>query len=1067
MSNQASLKLSSAEQYQHEYSKLNLEQRQAVDAIDGPVMVLAGPGTGKTQVLALRIANILRQTDVGPRGILAMTFTDAAAQNMRERLLRVVGLDAYAITIVTFHAFCAEVIRDNPESFPQFGMSVPLTDPDKFEVMRAILDNNHFEQLRPPNTPYRNIKKILTAIGELKQENLSQMEFRKLLQEERLAFEAEKSQLRDTVMRKRLKALEQQEELAEIYALYEKELQKRNFFDFHDMLLSVGEVFAKNEYLLRQYQEQYSYFLADEYQDTNGAQNAILDLLAGFWAGQANIFVVGDVHQSIFRFQGASLENTLGFLHRYPAAKVISLKQNYRSGQKILNAAAGIIQQSATLPAGGAADTAFFSKIEPLHAVPGRVDLPIRVAVLPTEFAEHAFIAEDIRKKIAAGVSPSEIAILVKENKEVTEVARVCAKLKVPAHIVSGDGVLGEPCIQQAITLLRAIQDLRQGTDVHLFTYLSYPWVGINHADLLLINRYVSGVRKTLGELLLAGESALPEELKLSNAPFFWQKIQQLLLWSQSEASLAFEEWVEVLFQESGLLDAVWKGQSSVSDLSIAFEDVSISDQLSALQSFFELIKQWSKHYTFPSRLRLDHVLQRLDIIQQHELTIPRAPLEVDIPAVSILTAHKAKGMEWQHVYLIGCSDKHWGNAKSKERIDLPSGVLHHQPVAHEERKLLENEDARRLFYVAMTRAKDELCISYPQSVMKTGKMTDQSASMFVKQLNPDYLSMEDIADFLAGSIEELKRYMLQPKEENFGPRLRDWLVKQTQDLVLYPTHLNTYLECPRKYLFNTLARLPSAKTSVSAFGISVHAALEFYFSTWLHKGTRPELPALLHVFEKALEKEGLPEHEFSVRLAQGTSKLTAYMEHYSNHFREPAAVETKLGGKQILEVEGIRIGGKLDKVEWIDKAKKEVCIIDYKTGQARTRNEIEGKTKASTGEYKRQLVFYKLLADLDKTFVGRVTQVGLDFVEPEKETKTFKKELFVISDEEVAELRVLIKAVGERIKKLEFPKTTQYKSCEDCKFRAVCWPDGALPIAPEQLTMKHDSLPSREDKED
>jgi len=240
---------------------------------------------------------------------------------------------------------------------------------------------------------------------------------------------------------------------------------------------------------------------------------------------------------------------------------------------------------------------------------------------------------------------------------------------------------------------------------------------------------------------------------------------------------------------------------------------------------------------------------------------------------------------------------------------------------------------------------------------------------------------------------------------------------------------------------------VPRAKSPIFASGTAIHAALEFYFSQWVQKETPPAVERVLRHFEQALRKELLTEEEFLLRLGQGERDLTAYFSHYEDQFRKPVVTEKRIPGARSIEVEGVKIGGKVDKVEWVNQARGEVCIIDYKTGQPRSRNEIEGTTKGSDGRYKRQLVFYRLLAELDTAFPGKVVEAGLDFVQPDRDSHAFKKEVFAITDEEVSELKKTIKDVGIQLKNLQFPKTRDYSLCKTCEFRSICWPDGSLPI--------------------
>ena len=358
--------------------KLNPAQQLAVDTIDGPVMVIAGPGTGKTQIIAERIANILKQTDTAPDSILALTFTESGAKSMRERLITTIGATAYYVNISTFHAFCSQVIQEFPDRF-SLTATEPLAELERVEIFHEIFDSHQFDYLKPVNQPHYYTAALIKAIQELKREGITPIALKKLLP---LEAKTKADQY----------LLNKNQELQQIYTLYQKALTARGRYDFEDMINFVVEAFTRDETLLRTYQERLQYFLIDEYQDTNSSQNQVINLLAGFWGQEANVFVVGDPNQSIYRFQGASLENFIGFTKTYPHAKIITLEQNYRSHQLILDSSFALIQKNKLK----IEDIVSTAKAK-LKAQVGLKTSQLQVIKLPSETVEAYIVAEKIK----------------------------------------------------------------------------------------------------------------------------------------------------------------------------------------------------------------------------------------------------------------------------------------------------------------------------------------------------------------------------------------------------------------------------------------------------------------------------------------------------------------------------------------------------------------------------------------------------------------------------------------------------------------------------------------------
>ena len=317
------------------YGALNTAQKEAVDTIEGPVLVIAGPGTGKTQILTLRIANILLSTDTAPENILALTFTESGARAMRERLRSFVGAVAYRVPIYTFHGFAGDLIRQYPDSYSNIIGGRPASELEKVELIETILDDSEFKLLRPLGNPAYYVRAILHTIATLKQEYLEPDKLGAIINEQEAVLASmpklhEKGAHKGKVKgdyQKLEKTIAKNHELLAVYRRYQSLLREQNLYDFDDMMLESVHALNSNEDMLRDLQENYQYLLADEHQDVNASQNRILELLAAYHE-RPNIFVVGDEKQAIYRFQGASLENFLYFEDKFPNTTTIALTEN-------------------------------------------------------------------------------------------------------------------------------------------------------------------------------------------------------------------------------------------------------------------------------------------------------------------------------------------------------------------------------------------------------------------------------------------------------------------------------------------------------------------------------------------------------------------------------------------------------------------------------------------------------------------------------------------------------------------------------------------------------------------
>lgn len=967
------------------YDMLNPEQKQAVDTIEGPVMVVAGPGTGKTQILTLRIANILRATDTEPENVLALTFTEAAATNMRARLARFVGAAAHRVRITTFHGFANDIIQQHSEAFPHIIGSQPVTEVEQIQILEKILVQNDFSLLKPFGDNFYYIRSIRSAIDELKREGVDEGEFRDLLKKAKANFEAIPDLIYDSGAHEgkmkgkyqdQQKRLNKNEELAFIYAEYQKSLRASNRYDFADMLVEVLRVLRKDEDLKLILQEQFQYVLVDEHQDSNNAQNKILELLMDFHKAP-NLFVVGDEKQAIFRFQGASLENFYYFKHRYASAQMITLRQNYRSTQTILSVADSLL-----------------SGAEPLSANTTADERLIQVYELPESEQETFFVAMDIKERLAAGTPAEEIAVLYRNNRDALALADMCDRIGVPYVIRSDQDVLGHPVAVRLMTLIKGA--VQYGDDNTLARLLHLDLFELDHLDVFKLVRSASQKRKyQLFDLLR--DPKLRKDLHLVGETKLEELFANLGHWITQAGNEHARTAVHSIIRESGLLQYVLSEGNSEEGLAVLKKMLALIDELS----------------TDVANFTLRDFLGYLSTIEAHKLSVRIQP--GDRPGrVQMMTAHRAKGLEFDYVYITRAHAGRFGVQKQRELLPLIPEVYQLFAGGEAPEKATQ-DDERRLFYVALTRARQHVIVSYP---VRDENQKEVLPTPFLQEVSTEHLEHMDTTA-IEEKYADMHGLLLEAPTETSLLRLEDqsFVANLFKKTGLSVSALNNYLRSPWQYFYRNLLRIPEPPNKHQAYGIAVHAALQDLFEKLRREQTLPGAQYLVDRFVEALDGQVyLQGEEYEESRAKGEVNLAYwYEEHHAgwvmetlNEFRVPAVYLN----------ESVRLTGVLDKLELIND--HEVHVVDYKTGKPKTRNDIMGNTASSTGDYYRQLVFYKLL--LRHWQDGRYTMKSgeIVFIEPDSSGK-FRSEKFEISDDEVDALEQEVLRVSEEIMELSF----------------------------------------------
>ena len=987
--------------FQKELAKLNPRQREAVEAIEGPVMVIAGPGTGKTQILTLRIANILHKTDTPADCILALTFTESAAANMRRRLVSLIGSRGYYVHIHTFHGFCNRLIQQYPDTFPAIIGARAAMPADTMAILRDSIERGPWTDLRPVNAVFYYIPEILKAIKNIKREGFSPETFAGLVAKEQEALatrlDARHASGRfagelKSDYRKKLQKLKRSEDLAGIYAEYQAVLRARKLYDFDDMILETVRAMELNSDFLLELQEQYQYMLVDEHQDTNGAQNKVLELLASYFPNP-NLFVVGDEKQAIFRFQGASLDNFLYFKNTFKNVVLINLEENYRSTQAILDSAQSLIEKNnAVLP----------GKLRAAHAHIGKEN-PIEVWNFPVPQAELLFLAERIKALAASNVPWGDIAVLYRENRDAIPIADFFAAQGIPFAVESDTNLLANRLIVKLRALLRAVNLF--GEEEALARILHIDFLGIDPLDIYRL-LHAAGADSAANLYDRISDPALCADLGLRIPENVRNLYKNLVRWKRYSENEELAKFVARIMRESGFMTHV-------------LQSGAYTERMESVSAFFDEVKRMSENHP---QCKLRDFMDYLDVLESHGATIKEQRTKFQ-HAVHCMTAHRAKGLEFSAVFITGAYDGHWGNKRAYTYFALPF------KTASEISEFEKNEDERRLFYMALTRAKRMACITYCQ-VSSDGR--EQVPSQFIGEILEELRDMRSGEEFEKKFAKQREMFIAVPAEKPAVTE-KEYMAEIFRKRGLSATALNNYISCPWKYVYQNLLRIPQVPSPAQRYGIAMHKALQVFFDG-KKSGKKADKDVLLRAFERSLERQPLGVRDGALLSKKGTDALGGYFDTWHTTWNIDTINEFKISG--VVFGDDIKLTGNLDKLE-VDDAGKTAVVVDYKTKQPQSRNWIEGKTKdAQSGDYKRQLVFYKLLLNLkpEKTYIMRAGVI--DFLEP-NERGIYKREPFEVSDAEVKELGEVIARVADEIINARFwNRRCNDGACEFCALR-------------------------------
>ncbi len=1017
------------ESFQEELAKLNPAQRQAVEQIEGPVLVVAGPGTGKTHILASRIGRILLDTDTQATNILCLTFTDAGVRAMRQRLLQLIGPEAHRVHIFTFHSFCNSVIQDNLAYFGKQGLE-PISELEQVELIRELLDQldmdhplkrgkvqryfyekhlRHLFQLM--KTEDWSIKELLFHIGTYLDELPQRPEFRYQRKHGRYVA----GDLKEAKWQKEKDRMELLRAAVHLFSRYEQLLEQNHRYDYADMILWVVSAFQENELLLRTYQEQYLYFLVDEYQDTNGAQNEILKLLTSFW-DIPNLFIVGDDDQSIFEFQGARLRNLTEYYERYQdTMEVVVLENNYRSTQSILDTSKVLIDHNEHRLTQELAHLGIEKNLRAHHPQFQDSSKQVRLLEYPNQLQEEAAVLDQVQQWQQSGIPWGEIAIIYARHSQVLNLQTLLDKQGIPYQAKRQTNVLDTQLVRQWRELLTYFHLEHQRTysgDHLLFRILYYRcWQlsSIDLAQLVIQKNKLSTEERMSWRELLQNPDHWPENLQQK------ERLLEIGRWLEETIGLLHDlslpAFAERVLNGSGLLHYALSAADRLWQIQIA-------------KSFFDFIRAEVQRRP---RLELPDLLRTLDQMDSNFIALPLQK-EIELEnGVHLVTAHSAKGLEFQCVVVLDATKDYWeaGRRAGNTRFSLPDTLT----LSGAE---YETEARRRLFYVAMTRAKEQLHISYAR---ENAKGKNLQRCLFVDELIEGQQLTVAPQTVPAEKLLLTELLHLEQSERPQIPAMEKAAIdKILADFQLSVSSLNRYLNCPLSFFYEVILQAPHWQREAASYGLAMHNTLQYVFDTMMADPDRrfPTLDQVLEQFRTEMRRlqAYFSAKEYDHRTEMGLRNLRQYYEQHASGW--PTNSRTEVHFTQV-EVAGVPIKGVIDRIDYLDE--QSVAIVDYKTGShndSKLKRPTEAKPEG--GNYWRQLVFYHLLFQHRGGQTRRAKTGTISYLDRNKDGEQPEYSLS-FSPEDISAVKAILQDTYQKIQAHDFYTGCGKPNCDWCRF--------------------------------
>ena len=951
---------------------LTAAQREAVLHEHGPLLIIAGAGTGKTTVIARRIAWLIAVKQTRSDELLGLTFTEKAADEMEERVDLLVPYGYLDIPLHTFHAFGDQLLRDHALKMgltPNFRV---LSRAEQLVFLRRHVFDLPLRHFRPLSDPTRFLDAIAAVFARAKDEAVSPEEF--LAHAEALERQCARNP-QDEALHTQAGRLR---ELADCYRAYQQLLRQADAVDFGDQVFLAVQLLEEHPDVLADVQRRFRYLLVDEFQDTNYAQFRLLQLLA---RPSANITVVADDDQSIYKWRGAAISNVVKFLDHYADVRTVVLTENFRSTQRILDCAYRLIRfnDPDRLEVRQGIDKRLIARA-------GRPEAEPHFHVFDTVSSEADWVARTIRDAVDSGTRrPREFAILVRSNREADLFLRALNVAGVPWQFSGASGLLARDESKMLVSCLKTLADPEDS--LSWYHVASSPLYLVPMQDLARLLAQATKTNRSFRAVLqqIDQEASLSEALSATGKRRLGELLDDVgrlveLSRTHSGGQLLYR-WLS----DRGLLAQLSRAEQA--------------GQLQTIARFFTQLRR-VEELAGP---RLPELLQHLELFQ----AIGDEPFEEDdawADRVSVLTLHKAKGLEFPVVFLVGLVQGRFPTPQRHDPIELPEALI--KDILPAGNYHLQEE--RRLFYVGMTRAKDQL---YLTCAYDYGGKTARKVSQFVLEAL-DLPSPSQPAK-QATARELIERSGVRPPIPLAPAAPRNGSIR------LDPHGVDDYLTCPLKYRYSHVLKIPVMRHHLVVYGAALHKAVETFFRRLL-QGTPMDETELLHAFEQQWSAEGFltKEHE-ELRLDQGRQALCRFYARQQAEPERPMLIEEKFR----FPLDDLLVVGRWDRV---DRQEDGAVIIDYKSSEVRDQGIADRRTRESL-----QLLVYALAW---RTLHGEMpARVELRFLE----TEVTGRARFTEDDLERA--KQLLRDAAKGIRAQNFHAQPQEFACRWCAFQSIC----------------------------
>jgi DNA helicase-2/ATP-dependent DNA helicase PcrA len=948
---------------------LNPAQIAGVTHESGPLLIVAGAGTGKTTVLTRRIAWLIATRRARPEEILALTFTDKAALEMEERVDVLVPYGYADVRISTFHAFGDWLLRENALEVGLTPAFRVLNRAEQVIFLRSHLFELPLAHYRPLGDPTRHLDALVGLFNRAKDEDVTPDAY--LAHAQAGSGEAAARDL----------------ELARAYGTYQTLMAREGLVDFGDQIVYALRLFRTRPYVLTRYQRRFRYIVVDEFQDTNHAQFELVKLLA---SEHRNVTVVGDDDQAIFRFRGASMSNILGFDRAYPGARRVVLTENYRSGQRLLDAAYRLIRHNDPdrLEVAAGIDKRLVSD---QGAGPEPEHLHFETATQEAD-AVAARIADAVERGDAGY---ADFAVLVRSNNDADPFIRSLNMRGIPWTFSGNQGLYARPEVRLLIAFLRVVA--HPDDAVSLFALAASSLYAVPPVDLTRCSTYADRRHRWLFDVFRGLEdlAEVRDHVSPAGAETIARLVADLERYMGLAAELPTGELLFRFLEESGWLSRMSKAQS-----------VREEAEVQNVAKFFRRIQEAT------AVLRADRVrelVNHLDALIEAGDDPAVAEAELDVPAVHVLTVHKGKGLEFPVVFVVGCIQGRFPWPHRGHVLELPDALLRDRTPVED----VHLQDERRLFYVAMTRARRAL---YLTSARDYGGKRERKVSQFV--LEALDLPRDAASPFKSTALEELRRMAAAPAVGDAAPEEEPPL-DPAVPLELSHRQVDDYQTCPLKYRYIHILRVPIRRHHAVVYGEALHRVVEHYLRRRA-AGLYTPLDEVLTAFEREWRNEGFLTwaHE-AARKDAGRQALVRFWHEEEASGTKPSHVEREFG----FNLGPDRVRGRWDRV---DETGGAAVIVDYKSSDVREPEQADRRAMESL-----QLKLYALGW---REMVGRLpARVELRFLESGLVGG------HVPTDEDAAAAAEAVRAAAAGIRARRFAATPSYQACRFCAYNQIC----------------------------